>query len=424
MEESTVLEPAVDEVSTPAPPWPLAQRIFFRFVFIYFVLYSLPQNGRVSILGVIPGAEYVIKPYTKLWHALCPWIAIHWFHLSGQRTTYFPTGSGDTTLSYIENLSYVVLALAGMLLWSVLDRRRLEYRTLNSWLRLLVRYTLAFTLFAYGFAKVFPLQFQPPGFSRLIQHYGDFSPMGVLWSFMGASIPYTIFSGAAETLGGLLLLFRRTTTLGALVAVGVLANVVALNFCYDVPVKLYSSNLLLMAAYLAAADAHRLVNLFLLNRPTAPVNLEPAPFERRWLRLATMAFWVLFVGYELYSEVHGGWTFYKETYFGHPSPLSGLYEADSKSPWKEIEFLQNRVTVHKADDSVARYNPTYDAISSNLTLGKAGMLHWSRADASHLALNGELDGSPFSITLHQIDKNKYLLMNRGFHWISEMPFNR
>jgi hypothetical protein len=67
-----------------------------------------------------------------------------------------------------------------------------------------------------------------------------------------------------------------------------------------------------MAAYLAAADAHRLVNVFLLNRPTAPVNLEPAPFERRWLRLATMAFWVLFVGYELYSEVHGGWQFYKE----------------------------------------------------------------------------------------------------------------
>jgi len=31
---------------------------------------------------------------------------------------------------------------------------------------------------------------------------------------MGASQPYTIFSGAAEVTGGSLLLFRRTTTLG------------------------------------------------------------------------------------------------------------------------------------------------------------------------------------------------------------------
>jgi hypothetical protein len=122
--------------------------------------------------------------------------------------------------------------------------------------------------------------------------------------------------------------------------------------------------------------------------------------------------------------VHGGWTFYKETYFGQLPPLSGLYEADSKSTWKEVEFLQSRVTVHKADDTIARYNPTYDAKSNKLTLGKAGTVEWSRPDASHLTLNGNLDGTPVSITLHQIDKNKYLLVNRGFHWISEMPFNR
>ncbi len=127
----------------------------------------------------------------------------------------------------------------------------------HAWLRLLVRYTLAFTLFGYGFAKIFPLQFPPPRLFRLIQPYGDFSPMGVLWNFMGASVPYQIFSGAAEALGGFLLLFRPTTTLGALVSFAVMANVVALNFCYDVPVKLYSCNLLLMAVFLAAGDAPR-----------------------------------------------------------------------------------------------------------------------------------------------------------------------
>ena len=65
--------------------------------------------------------------------------------------------------------------------------------------------------------------------------------MGALWWFMGASIPYIIFAGAAEVLGGLLLVLRRTAALGALVAFAVMVNVMMLNYCYDAPVKLYST---------------------------------------------------------------------------------------------------------------------------------------------------------------------------------------
>jgi hypothetical protein len=58
-------------------------------------------------------------------------------------------------------------------------------------------------------------------------------------------------------------------------SVGVLSNVVALNFSYDVPVKLFSSHLLGMALFLLIPDARRLVNVFFLNRPTQPVPLKP-----------------------------------------------------------------------------------------------------------------------------------------------------
>jgi hypothetical protein len=50
----------------------------------------------------------------------------------------------------------------------------------------------------------------------------------------------------------------------------VLADIVALNFCYDVPVKLYSSHLLPMAVFLGTPDLRRLLNLMVWNRPTAP----------------------------------------------------------------------------------------------------------------------------------------------------------
>ena len=56
---------------------------------------------------------------------------------------------------------------------------------------------------------------------------------------MGYSRPYAIFCGLVETVGGLLLFWQRTTTLGALIVAASMANVAMLNFSYDVPVKLF-----------------------------------------------------------------------------------------------------------------------------------------------------------------------------------------
>ncbi len=141
-----------------------------------------------------------------------------------------------------------------------------------------MRYTLAFTLFGYGFAKDLP---HPPiPLTRLRKASGNvrrfFSLAGRPLVVHGrASTAYIIFAGTAEVLPGLLLLFRRTTTLGGLAAFAVLLNVVALNFCYDVPVKLYSTNLVLMSLYrLVAARSSPAGSegVFLLNRAAAPVD--------------------------------------------------------------------------------------------------------------------------------------------------------
>src|SRR6185503_15597149 len=82
--------------------WPFLHRFLFRFLCSYFVLYCLPESGRITIFGIIPGGGLLYQSYEGLWHRICPWVAIHLFHLSGKPTTYFPTGSGDTTLAYIQ----------------------------------------------------------------------------------------------------------------------------------------------------------------------------------------------------------------------------------------------------------------------------------------------------------------------------------
>src|SRR5262249_55489589 len=155
--------------------------------------------------------------------------------------------SGDSTYKYVQVLCFLVIALAVTVAWTILDRKRLQYARLHEGLRIYVRFALSAAMIVYGADKVIPSQFPAPPLDRLLQPYGDASPMGLVWTFMGASRSYNIFAGAAEMIGGLLLIVRRTTLLGALLSLGALSNVAALNFCYDIPVKLYSSHLLAMA---------------------------------------------------------------------------------------------------------------------------------------------------------------------------------
>src|SRR5262249_41283960 len=156
---------------------------------------------------------------------------------------------------------------------------------------------------------------------------GEYSPFSLLWTFMGASDPYTNFTGAAEMLGGILLFSRRTTTLGALVCIGVMSNVVMLNLCYDVPVKLFSSHLLAGAVFLVAPDAGRLIRVLLLNRPTTAPPLWRL-FRNSWLHRSALAlrtaFLIGFVGTTMYRMIE----IRKGIDDAPTSPLYGVWEVE------------------------------------------------------------------------------------------------
>ena len=103
--------PEARPAETHATAWSLPHRLLFRFLFAYLVLYIAP-----TLVNSVPGISKLTGFYFRGWRAMVPWVAIHVFHLSGQPTTYFPTGSGDTTLQYIQNLLDLVFALP--LRWS------------------------------------------------------------------------------------------------------------------------------------------------------------------------------------------------------------------------------------------------------------------------------------------------------------------
>jgi hypothetical protein len=71
---------------------------------------------------------------------------------------------------------------------------------------------------------------------------------------------------------------RATTASRALLSALALTNVVMINFCYDIPVKLWSTELLLMAVFLLLPDLKRLADVFVFNRAAEPLPAEePLP---------------------------------------------------------------------------------------------------------------------------------------------------
>lgn len=422
----------------PGPIWGPVKQLLFRFAFSYLVLYSFPfPLYYIPYVGMIGMWNY------QMWARLVPWVGQQVF---GVAITVEPNGSGDTTYNYVQVFCFLVIAAAATLVWSLLDRRRRNYARLYEWLRVYVRFVLAVAMIGYGAFKVIPSQFPAPTFDRLMQPYGDSSPMGILWTFMGASVAYNVFSGLGELVGGLLLVFRRTTLLGALVCIGVMANVVMLNFSYDVPVKLYSTHLLLMAVFLAAHDLRRLANVLVLNLPAEPAEERPL-FRHRWLHVGTKVLAVLFVGYLTVTSLQYSYK-QAQTYSAAEaakSPLYGLWEieelvVDGKvSPplvtdadrWRRVMFTGgNRMSFQLMSGSRERYNVDIDPKKKTLAFTRRDGSSWkstlayARPQPKVLMMQGTFDGRQVRARLRQAEIPKFLLTTRGFHWINERPFNR
>jgi hypothetical protein len=253
-----------------------------RFSVIYWFLYLIPEysflssNQKDDLLGLFFG--YLNKAESSIAHFL----ATHLFKIEGE--LILPNGSGDTTYNYLLILGLFVISFLVASIWTLLKRHNTYNVQMRDLLRSLLRHSIALVMVGYGLAKFhFDGGNQFPNISnyQLNKTWGDSSPMNVLWAFMGASQVYTMFAGLGEIVAGLLLVWRRTCILGALVALGVMINVMMLNYSYDVPVKLYSTHLVVMSMLVLAPDAKRLFNFLVLNRPV-PASFLGGVWQSRW----------------------------------------------------------------------------------------------------------------------------------------------
>jgi hypothetical protein len=411
------------------PAWTAATRIAFRFCFLYLGLYVLTTQ---MLNGLIVVPRWGFPPIETLppFRNLVEWTARHVFGMS-QPLVITGSGSGDKAANWIAAFCLLVIATLGTVAWSAIDRKRTDYQRLDRLFRLFMRFAVATTMLSYGIVKVFPLQMPYPPLTRLLEPFGNFSPMGMLWYSVGASPGYERFAGSMELAAAVLLFIPPLSLIGALVCFADAVQIFMLNMTYDVPVKLFVFHLILMSLFLLAPDLPRLAKALIARVPGGKV-----------LVAAQIVLGVYFVGNGLYQanrswHVFGG---------GAPKPaLYGIWNVDrmfvdgmERAPlvtdagrWRRV-VIQNTAFFYfqRMDDTFINYQATLDPNGKVIALSKPSNKTWmttfavNRPDADHMTLTGTMDGHNIEMRTTRLDRGDFLLVSRGFNWVQEYPFNR
>jgi hypothetical protein len=131
---------------------------------------------------------------------------------------------------------------------------------------------------------------------------------------------------------------------------------------------------------------------------------------------------------------------------GRPKPsLYGIWDVEQMSVdgqvrpamltdrdrWRRIIFDFTTFTAfQRTDDSFSGYGSAINDQNKTLTLTKPADKNWkasftyTRLAPDQLVLDGAMDGHQVQMKLKLLDRDKFVLVNRGFHWINEYPFQR
>jgi hypothetical protein len=224
-----------------------------------------------------------------------------------------------------------------------------------------------------------------------------------------------------------------------------LIQVFALNMSYDVPVKLLALHFMLFAIFLLAPELRRLIKFFFLERPTDAPALAPL-FQKLEANRLAIRLQVAFGVYLMALNVSGAIQAWRSIGDGQPKPVFyGIWDVEqmtidgqTRAPlltdydrWRRIIFdFTTQTSFQRMDDSFADFGSSIDEKSKTITLIKGrdetwqSTLTYARPAPDQLLLDGLFDNHKIHMQLKLLDRDKFNLVSRGFHWINEYPFQR
>ena len=268
--------------------------------------------------------------------------------------------------------------------------------------------------------------------------------MGLAWTYMGFSKGFNVFVGLLEVLGGVLLIPRRTQTLGSLIVMGVMTQVAVMNFCYDIPVKLFSVHLVLMAVVIFITD-NRFINVFIKNKAVEKYNyyhpIKSTKYHKVifWIKTIGLIVLLSFISFNFYTtESHRGENRKKPPLYGIWEATHFIKNGDTLQPlitdnfrWRYlIVDLKDEATVKTMDDVKHQYGFITDSTLQKIRLYRQRSasenynFNYKNPNSELLELEGIMEYDTLHIIFSRKDHEKFNLNSRGFNWINERPYNR
>lgn len=336
-------------IQTPKP-WKSYEKILFRIGFIFFVAICIPNSPEWyrQVLSI----DWTSLHYRDLYDIARFGSGINFFG-----NTIF----GSSLAGYANWIITALVAIAGGLIWTAIvywrKSERKEYNNLYYWLRVIVRYRAGIGIIGFGFTKLLPVQMPYPSLGILNTNFGDLTAQKIFWLSIGIVPWYQIFTGIVEVGAGTLLLFRKTTTLGSILLLGALGDIVYVNFAYDGGVHVYSSYFVLLAAFLLIPDIPKIYSLFIREKYTIPNFYYPEISAKwfKWTRIslktvAIVVFLPLFFYLQLINFLYDP---YKQPAVAGVKNLRGNYAVS--------EFrINNKILPYSPLDSVRWQEATFE----------------------------------------------------------------
>ena len=332
--------------------WKQYQKIAFRIGFLYMLFLCIPTYPAFY--------ENLFKlRFSKITYNDFQEIVAFW-------PPQIVTIESEEGVFGIYNYINLILVFAGSVvgagIWTLLDRKSIQYNKLYYWIRVLARYRLAYGMIGWGLKKAFPMQMVYPTVGMLNTPFVDMAEKKLYWSHVGVSFGYTIFLGFAEIIPGLLLLHRKTAVLGAALAAVVTFNICIANHAYDAGVAVPAAYFALIGIFITWYDLPKIWNLIVKERDTAAYRYYP-DLSQKWQRYGRgglkAVFNTLFVPVAAALWAYG---FFNGNNYNIPS-TPGLPGA--KGYYDVTEFrLNNKVIPYSPLDSIRWQDATLEAWSS------------------------------------------------------------
>lgn len=340
------------------PEWKWYHRLLLRTFIVY---------AAITIIPLIPSfysqdfdAGFSVASY--------PW---RWLDVISQNNPWFFSSQGGKNYGgwFITLLICFFIGTAWLLIEKQInkDKNVLEIHTddrgLYNWFFILVRYQVALRMSWFAIAKVFPVQMPFPTISQLNTNLGDFTPGKLYWLTTGVSPFFEVFAGVFELTATILILFRRTATLGALMMIAILLPIWFVNIGYDAGVELASLHLLLLSLLLLARDANKFWRLLIEHKEAAISYIALPVFSKQWKRVGRIVLKAGFIFvFLVYRGYHYGKLYVSGKTFKLPldngvASFTGFYNVE--------EFkINNQILPYSPDDTLRWQNVVFEKFNT------------------------------------------------------------